>query len=187
MSAAIFDDTSATGSNAQPGKSTAVNARKFTIASAKIIKYYLITMYRHNTTGSARVAIYTHNAGTDLPDTIVADSTVLKAASDMTDVLTQYQLDIASPPTLEAGTYWMVMDDNANASASVYAGLDTSGGNDGVRKLYQGIASTYYQWDWALFADDPPTGQLARPSSDVAGGTFRSIVTTAPFGPRVIA
>lgn len=28
---------------------------------------------------------------------------------------------------------------------------------------------------------------FARPSSDVAGGTFRSIVTTAPFGPRVIA
>jgi hypothetical protein len=32
-----------------------------------------------------------------------------------------------------------------------------------------------------------PAGQFARPSSDVAGGTFRSIVTTAPFGPRVIA
>lgn len=29
--------------------------------------------------------------------------------------------------------------------------------------------------------------QFARPSSDVAGGTFRSIQVTAPFGPRVIA
>lgn len=42
-------------------------------------------------------------------------------------------------------------------------------------------------WDIGAAAWVEAASQFARPSSDVAGGTFRSIVTTAPFGPRVIA
>lgn len=40
---------------------------------------------------------------------------------------------------------------------------------------------------WCIGVDGIAAASFARPSSDVAGGTFRSIVTTAPFGPRVIA
>lgn len=42
-------------------------------------------------------------------------------------------------------------------------------------------------WGIVGVALKPATGKFARPSSDVAGGTFRSIHTTAPFGPIVIA
>jgi hypothetical protein len=40
---------------------------------------------------------------------------------------------------------------------------------------------------WLMYVEYAATAQFARPSSDVAGGTFRSILVTAPFGPRVIA
>lgn len=48
-------------------------------------------------------------------------------------------------------------------------------------------ASTSNWWCVWVALELAATAAFARPSSDVAGGTFRSIVTTAPFGPRVIA
>lgn len=48
--------------------------------------------------------------------------------------------------------------------------------------------TTVSTWDIGAFNyPDAAAAQFARPSSDVAGGTFRSILVTAPFGPRVIA
>ena len=156
MATAIFDDTSVDGSNAQRGSTTALNARKFSIAAAKVIKYYKMGLTQYSASGNCRVSIYSHNSGTDLPDTLVTGSDVVKACSTITQVtITTYQLDVATPPTLEAGTYWLVQDDNGEGSGTyAYAGIYT-GANDGIRKLVAGGATTSYTWDWGVWADDP--------------------------------
>lgn len=150
---AVFDHTATMGTNGQRGRSTAVNALKFTLFTDATIVAYSVNLKQASTTGDARVALYTHDAGTNLPGTIIANSTVLKAANTLTTTMTLYQLDLAAPLALGVGVYWLVMDDNANSAANVSSGLNT-GAADGRRKIYAGTASSSYTWSWALWADD---------------------------------
>lgn len=151
---AVFDRRSPLGTNTQRGTSAARNALKFTLFVPATIVAYELNLSQASTTGNARVALFTHDAGTNLPGTIIADSTVLKAASTIATTSTLYQLDLATPLSLGAGVYWLIQDDNAEgASVNVRCGLYTGAG-DGLRKLYAGTASTSYTWSWALWADD---------------------------------
>lgn len=151
---AVFDKTATLGTNNQRGTSTSRNALKFTLFANANIVAYSISLQQAATTGNARVALFTHDAGTNLPGTIIADSTVLKAASTIATTTTLYQLDLAAPLALGVGVYWLIMDDNAEGSSTnVRSGIYT-GANDTWRKLYAGTATTNYTWSWALWADD---------------------------------
>jgi hypothetical protein len=80
----------------------------------------------------------------------------------------------ASGPTQEVGNY--------HNYRMIYTASSAGAADPG------GSLSDYNAWAvvWVAAAI-AATAAFARPSSDVAGGTFRSILVTAPFGPRVIA
>jgi len=137
------------------------------------------------------IAVFDHDAANGNPSTIVpnSDSGELSIpTSDYTKVSASYT---GTKPVVNCGgTYWIAVIPDGSCRLSR---ID-SGGTYVYRTVTYPTWPSDASWDladhgtrdesmYAVYA----TAQFARPSSDVAGGTFRSIVTTAPFGPRVIA
>jgi hypothetical protein len=142
-----------------------------------------------------RLGIFEHDAVNDCPGALVSNG----EAPEVTGVggtVQKYEATYSSIPTLTGGnTYWLALLADGDNLPSRFA--------DGTGSaLYITTGLTYPTWPddtaWHTHTDQTHrysfyavysevAAQFARPSSDVAGGTFRSIVVTAPFGPRVIA
>jgi hypothetical protein len=142
---------------------------------------------------AAKIAVFEDDAANGCPGAMVANS---EGSLTITNALYELKTHTYSTkPQVTGGSYyWIAVISDVNRASSVF----TTGGTS----LERGSV-TYPTWpsgdDWHTHSDltkdysfyavykAVSTAQFARPSSDVAGGTFRSIVTTAPFGPRVIA
>lgn len=174
-------------------------AQRFTVAASGTFNLTEIGVWgRSGAAGAGYVVlgVFTHDATNNCPESLVTNSTSdaieLPTGSDLGSV--HYHTYATKPQITSDGTtvYWLVGVQSVNLQLANTA----TGGTSTFR------SATYPTWpssgDWETNTDTAILGDYyavyeaassacARPSSDVAGGTFRSILVTAPFGPRVIA
>lgn len=180
----ISADLSAAGKHIAPGASG-------TITVTAIGAY----VYGANSAARVHLAIFTDDSANGNPDSLVDNSDtgeLTPATGDITKL--EYTYTGTKPILNATQAYWLALQTNGTTT---YLSRYTT---DGVGCYRSGTYPTWpsaASWDsasdvtsrYSLYAiyEVPATAQFARPSSDVAGGTFRSIHTTAPFGPIVIA
>lgn len=78
---------------------------KFTFATEfRVTQYYVAGNVTSGTSGGIAVSIYSHNGGTDLPDTQVADTVVTLPYNEAEGI--PFTVTLGTPKTISAGTYW---------------------------------------------------------------------------------
>jgi hypothetical protein len=174
---------------------TEISASPFIVpgTGAQNILYLGGSLARSTTDGNVKLAIFEDDAANGCPGAMVSDSATDAIALTSGGISLKYHTYGATKPQVQGGTkYWIATIQDVN----IFIRRFLTGGETAY------ITVTAYTWpaddawhtntdygrDQSLFAVyEAATAQFARPSSDVAGGTFRSILVTAPFGPRVIA
>jgi hypothetical protein len=174
-------------------------AQKFTLSASGTFNLTEIGAWGgYGAVGTTIVlGVFTHDASHDCPESLVTNSTsdAITVTSNVGMGDLQYHTYGTQPQVTSNGStvFWIVCTQNADFMLA-----NTATGGAAVYR-----SGTYPNWptsgDWETHTDSTvlgdfyavyeaaATSQFARPSSDVAGGTFRSILVTAPFGPRVIA
>ena len=115
-------------------------ANKLTFAAQKTVTMYQFKSCDNSgsDTGSQTLCLYDDDGGgaTSEPTTIVANSSINKAASTLGDCATQNQDDyeLASSLVVSAGTYWVVAIEVD--SADILKEFDSSSGSGSERKCY---------------------------------------------------
>ncbi len=169
-------------------------AQRFTAPGSGTLEITAIGGYLSDTGTDTtfRLAIFTDDAANTCPTSLVANSDIeVSATTGVTSLITASYT--GTKPQITGGqVYWIAV------FAGAYDGAIRRNDSGGTAVYKTGLS--YPTWpdgdawhthtdtarDYSLFAVYQAAA-TARPSSDVAGGTFRSILVTAPFGPRVIA
>lgn len=79
---------------------------KFTFATNfRVTEYYVAGTVNSGTSGGIEISLYTHNGGTDLPDTQVSGSNVTLPYDETES--TPFTVTLGTPKDMSAGTYWV--------------------------------------------------------------------------------
>lgn len=113
-----------TGDGESAANTSTINCLKITIpVGADVTEYKCDLCDDGSDTGDIDIELYTHDAGNDDPESLVANSTLNVAASTITNDCPNNDIDTftlgATLENLMAGTYWICIEENNSAAIKV--------------------------------------------------------------------